>query len=120
MPLDYTQARDQVRLLIPDTEELFFNAAQLDAFLAIEGGVVKLAAARAVEALARDHALVLKVMEVNGVRTDGAAVSRELRQHAKALREEVEADGSFAIAEQVYSPGGWEAALWQDRLRSGL
>lgn len=102
--IDYTSPVGQVRLLIPDVEELYdprqlnkdpeylFTDAQIQAFLAIEGGSVKKAAAAAKLAIATTEALILKVLTTDDKSTDGAKLGAELRQQAKHLREQAEAD----------------------------
>lgn len=117
MAIDYTTATGRVRLLIPDTDESaeIFTDDQIAAFLALADGdtsststaIVKRAAAHAITALATDQAMLLKVVSVNGTAnasTDGAKLSAELRARAKQLREEADAGGDFAIAEQVHTP----------------
>ena len=79
---------DQVRLLIaaPGAGEVFTDD-QVTAFLAMEGEVVKLAAARALGVIAVSEALIAKVIKDGDLSTDGAKLSAELRAQAKELRE---------------------------------
>ncbi len=81
--------RDRVRLLIPDrvTPDHIFENEELDAFLAMEGSV-KTATASALETIAADQALTLKVMRLLDVQTDGRAVAEALLQRAALLREQ--------------------------------
>lgn len=91
MAIDYTSPAGQVRLLIADTDEanLLLNDEQIAAFLRLEGGNVKLAAAQALDAIASSEALISKkITTVDGASTDGPAVAAELRQRAQALREQ--------------------------------
>lgn len=102
--IDYTSPVGQTRLLIPDVEELYdprqlnkapeyiFTDAQINAFLSIEGGNVKKAAAAAKLAIATTEALILKVLTTDDKATDGAKLGAELRQQAKQLRAEAEQD----------------------------
>lgn len=125
MAVELSTAAGQVRLLIPDVDEshLLFTDAQIDAFLTIEGDVVKRAAATAIEALARDQAMLLKVVTVRGqagVSTDGAKLAAELRQQAAQLRADADQDSSgFAIAEHVHSPGQAATRLLNDAQQQG-
>lgn len=102
MSLDFTTPRDQIRLLVSDTNEaaFVFSAAELDAFLALESDGVKRAAALALETLASNEVMVSKVITDNGLSTNGAAVSAELRRRAADLRSQAEDDaGFFDVAE---------------------
>lgn len=100
----------RVRLLITDVvEPALFDDAQIDAFLAMEGGV-KLAAATALETIARSEALISKKITTQDLSTDGPAVAKELRESAKALREqaaveaEAEADDGFGLEIVDFDP----------------
>lgn len=70
----------------------------IDTFLTLEGGNYR-AAATALETIATNQALILKVMKVLDVQTDGAKLAAELRARAQQLRksaeeaEEATADG---------------------------
>lgn len=110
MAIDYESELGRVRLLISDTDEtnLILSDDQINAFISIEGDV-KLAAASALDTIATSEALVLKVMQKDELRTDGAAVAKALREHAKSLREEAHAEGFFDIVEFTpYPPRGPE------------
>jgi hypothetical protein len=93
--IDYTTDVGKVRLLIPDTDEanLLLDDGQVTAFLALEGGSVKLAAAQALDTIASSEALVSKVITTQDLSTDGAKVAAELRARAAALRQQVD-DGT--------------------------
>jgi len=116
-----------VRLLISDTRETtpLFQDAEIDAFLALEGDNVKRAAATAKEAIATDQVLLLKVIERLDLKTDGAAVARELRMQAAQLRQQAqddeatEAGGAFDIAEQVHTMFGARERLYKEAQRRG-
>lgn len=94
MPIDYTGDLGKVRLLIPDTDEnaLLFTDDQITGFLAVEGGIVKRAAAAALETAASNEAIVSKVIRTQDLQTDGAKVSAELRARAAELRRQVNED----------------------------
>ena len=97
-PPDYSTAVGQVRLLIPDTEQLgdtpayLFSDPQIQAFLAMYSNSVKRAAAQAKLVLATSEALINKVIRTYDYQTDGAKLGAELRAQAQALREEAEID----------------------------
>jgi hypothetical protein len=96
---DPTTEAGQVRLLIPDTDEdnQIFSDAEIAAFLVMPGvtgaGKVFRAAAAACGTIARSEALIQKVQETRGVKTNGAALAAEFRQQAIALKADaLEAD----------------------------
>jgi hypothetical protein len=103
-PPDYSTAVGQVRLLIPDTEQLLdpsgthdhgeyiFSDAQVQAFVALYSGNVKRAAAQAKLVLATSEALINKVIRTSDYNTDGAKLGAELREQAKQLQEEADKD----------------------------
>lgn len=97
-PPDYTTAIGQVRLLIPDTEQIgdtpayLFSDPQIQAFLALYGNNVKRAAAQAKLVLATSEALINKVIKTYDFQTDGAKLGAELRAQAAELRAEADRD----------------------------
>lgn len=95
--LDPVTDLGMIRLLITDVDEAFplFTDAQLEAFLAREGGV-KRAAALALETLSTSETLIAKKITTQDLSTDGPAVAKDLRDRAKGLREQAkaEADGT--------------------------
>jgi len=112
-PFTYDPTADAgiVRLLITDTDvanpdNQIFEDAEIDAFLTLEGSVVKRAAARALDVIATREVLVQKVIRIMDLTTDGAKVADALRALAKALRDEAAEDllaagGLFDWAEMV-------------------
>lgn len=103
-PPDYTTAVGQVRLLIPDTEQLgnpadlsaaaayLFNDSQIQALLTLYGNNVKRAAAQAKLVLATSESLINKVIKTGDYSTDGAKLGAELRAQAADLRAEADKD----------------------------
>ncbi len=103
-PPDYTTVVGQIRLLIPDTEQLdnladptqsdayIFSDSQLQAFATLYSNNVKRAAAQAKLVLATSEALINKVIRTYDFTTDGAKLGAELRAQAKALQEEADKD----------------------------
>lgn len=126
---DVATNRGKVRLLIPDRIEAdaVFTDAEIDAYLSMyagEPGTVHLAAAEALETLASDEALVLKVISTNGLSTNGAAVANSLLQRSARLRAKGEAmldDGfcGFDIAEFADSPTQAAENVIKGALRDG-
>lgn len=79
--------RDQVRLLLSDTgDDPLFDNDQIDAFLAMEDGRVKRAAAQALDTIADSQVLTLKVLRTQDRQTDGAKMADSLRKRAATLR----------------------------------
>jgi Arc/MetJ family transcription regulator len=111
MAFTYNPASDdigRVRLIIGDKveAEAMFSDEEIGAFLSMNEDSVKRGAAAALDSIASDQALVLKVVRTLDISTDGAAVARALREHAQRLRDEADAsdaaDGNlFDYAEMV-------------------
>lgn len=111
-PPDYATALGQVRLLIPDTEQLenttdptasaeyIFDDHQIQAFLSLYSDNVKRAAAQAKLVLATSEALINKVIRTADYNTDGAKLGAELREQAKALQQEADKDDLVDSYEQ--------------------
>ena len=103
-PPDYSTTLGQVRLLIPDTEQLanpanpsaaaeyLFNDSQVTALLSLYASNVKKAAAQAKLVLATSESLINKVIKTGDYATDGAKLGAELRAQAAELRIEAEKD----------------------------
>lgn len=100
-------AVDQLRLLLNDVDEatMVFTDTELRTFLALEGGIIKLAAAQAIDTNADDQALASKVLRTQDVTTDGAKLAQVLHARAEQLRAqhdralEAADDGFFGIVE---------------------
>lgn len=97
-PPDYSTAIGQVRLLIPDTEQLgdepsyLFSDSQIQALLALYSDGIKRAAAAAKLILATSEALINKVIKTYDYQTDGAKLGAELRAQAADLKAEADRD----------------------------
>ena len=106
-PPNYSTAIGQVRLLIPDVEQLenlknpsspasyIFDDAQIQAFITLYGDNVKRAAAQAKLTLATSEALISKVIKTDDLATDGAKLGAELRAQAAELRKEADSDDLY-------------------------
>lgn len=124
---DLSVDRGRVRLLISDVDvqtpaNQVFTDDEIDAFLDLEGSV-RLAAALALETIARNEVMVSKVMRVLDLQTDGASVARELRFQAKELRDQAadlaDADATlgFDTADLVVDVFTWRDRVWNENLR---
>jgi hypothetical protein len=106
-PPDYATGIGQVRLLIPDTEQLenpadstadaeyIFDDHQIQAFLSMSNNSIKRAAAEAKMVLAASETLISKVIRTDDLQTDGAKLGAELRAQARELRAQ-------AVEEETY------------------
>lgn len=93
-----------VRLLLSDVSEPYvFADNEVTAFLTMEGGDVKLAAAQAIDVNATNELLASKVLRSQDVSTDGAKLADAMRKHAAELRrqarEDDDAEGFFDVVE---------------------
>lgn len=117
----------KVRLLIPDRVDSghLFEDDEIDTFLALEGNSIKRAAALGLETAASDNALVLKVIKLLDLSTDGARTSAALLERAARLRSQAEAEdsaedgGSFDIAEWTVSDFAYRDRLNNESMRGG-
>lgn len=120
MAIDFTTPLGRVRLLANDVDidNEVFSDVEIDAFLLLEGGNEKLAAAQAIDTIADNEALTSKVLKSQDVQTDGAKLADSLRKRAEALRQQHDADvdgvGAFEIIDVASSrpehtnyPTGW-------------
>lgn len=121
--IDYTSPIGQVRVLIPDLRKLedlrdirnepryLFTDDEILAFLAINNGNVKRAAADACDAIGMDKALQLLVLKTDDKQTDGAKLLDAIVKRAKALREQAKEDDennlSFDVIMPSYEPVDW-------------
>ena len=107
----------KVRLLIPDSSANYvFEDAEITAFLGMESGV-KRAAALALETIASNETLVLKVIRLLDLSTDGAKVADSLLKRAALLRQQADGEamdaelasgGMIDIAQMVIAPFQWD------------
>lgn len=114
--------RDQVRLLISDTDTTnpVFQDAEIEQFLALRRDNVFLAAALGLRTIAGNEAQTLKVIQLLDLNTDGASLSRELRIHATELEQQAGVKGQFAVAEFTLTPSARRQRLWDEVRRGAL
>lgn len=121
--IDYTSPIGQVRVLIPDLRKLedlrdlrnepryLFTDDEILAFLAVNSGNVKRAAADACDAIGMDKALQLLVLKTDDKQTDGAKLLDAIVKRAKTLREQAREDDenslSFDVVMPSYEPVDW-------------
>lgn len=121
--IDYTSPIGQVRVLIPDLRKLedlrdlrnepryLFTDDEILAFLAVNNGNVKRAAADACDAIGMDKALQLLVLKTDDKQTDGAKLLDAIVKRARMLREQAKEDDennlSFDVIMPSYDPVDW-------------
>ena len=114
--IDYTSPIGQVRVLIPDLRKLedlrdlrnepryLFTDDEILAFLAVNNGNVKRAAADACDAIGMDKALQLLVLKTDDKQTDGAKLLDAIVKRAKTLREQAKEDDENNLSFDVIMP----------------
>jgi hypothetical protein len=120
-PPDYATVIGQIRLLVPDVEQLdnladptaeaayIFDDHQMQAFATLYGNNVKRAAAQAKLVLATSEALINKVIRTSDYTTDGAKLGAELRAQAKQLFEEADKDDLADAYDESFIVVGYTA-----------
>ena len=121
---DLATSVGKVRLLVPDRNaaDYVWEDAEITAFLAAEGNVVKLGTALALETMASNEAYVQKVIRILELSTNGAQTADALLKRAAVLRAQAEdevADAGFEIAEMVLDDFSYREFLEKDALRYG-
>jgi len=119
---DVSTSRGQVRMLVPDRnyDTYIFEDEEIDAFLSLESSDVRKAAAMALETIASDQALTLKVIRILELQTDGAKLADALMKRAAQLRSlaaEADDDYGFDVAELVYDDFSARERLEKEALR---
>ena len=121
---DTTTDIGKVRLLIGDVDlaNQIFQDDSISAFLSLESSDIRLAAAQALDTMGSQQVYLLKVLTLPGITTNGALVSKELRERAKALREQVAAGtgdmtGMIDWAEMVTDDFTLRERVWNQGLR---
>jgi hypothetical protein len=106
---DVTTDLGKVRLLSFDTDASnpIFQDEEHQAFLDLNAGNIRLAAAQAIDIVAGNEAYVQKMIKMLDLMTNGPQTAKALREGADELRRQVyegsgDFSGMFDIAEQVY------------------
>jgi len=121
MVYDPTTDAGRVRLLCSDTNDAdrIFSDPEITAFLALNGGSVLLAAAQAIDAMAVNEVMVLKVIRLLDLTTNGAAVAKALNAKADALRKQVNEEADFDWAEMNLDPFTMREIIIKEEMRGG-
>lgn len=108
---DITTDVGKLRLLLVDVDSTnpIFQDNELEVFLSLKNSNLQRAAALAYRVMAGNQTLVLKVIKLLQLSTDGASVGRELRQLATAFDDSATFDEAssgdlFDWAEMVLNP----------------
>ena len=122
---DISSDLGKVRLLIPDRDSgaPIFGDDEILALLSIEDGV-KRATALALETIASDNAMTLKVIRLLDLSTDGAKTSDAILKRAQLLRDQAGVsdesdDDGFDIAEMVYDDFSYREKVVKELIRLG-
>lgn len=124
---DVTTNVGLVRLLISDTDvnNLIFQDEEISAFLALPNNTDDplRAAAQALDSIATNEAMVMKMIHLLDLHTNGPAVSAELRNHAAQLRQdaldgEAAEGGLFDYAEMPVNMFTMRERMLKQMLRS--
>jgi hypothetical protein len=127
MAFTYDLATDvgKVRLMVPDrlAADPIFQDDEITAFLGVEASSLRRAAALALETIASDQVLVLKVIRVQDLTTDGAKVSDALLKRAAQLRAQANDDDAaggylFNIAQLNVNDFTEREILYNDWLKT--
>lgn len=121
--IDFSSPVGQVRVLIPDLRKLedlrdlrnepryLFTDEEIEAFLAVNSGNVKLAAADACDAIGMDKALQLLVLKTDDKQTDGAKLLAAIVGRARQLRAQAKEDEvnnlCFDVVQPTFEPVDW-------------
>lgn len=124
---DVTTDIGKVRMLIPDRVEdgAIFQDDEIGAYLSMNDSNVRRAAAEALETIASDEAMTLKVISTLDITTNGASTSSAIIERAKLLRKAAdEADGAedggmLDYAEMNLNAFTARERVWKQALRNG-
>ena len=107
------QAKDKVRLLIPDRTDpaknppAMFSDEELNDLLVESGGVATEAAATACEIIAMDSARQAISFSINGMNINKSSIPSFFLQRAKSLREQLDTTGDEFIDVMEYNVDQW-------------
>jgi len=114
------------RLLCSDTDATrqIMSDEDLAAFIVMAGHYMP-AAAMALDSIAANEVLSLKVLNIMGMATDGASVAKMLMLRAQKIRDDYEryaaANGpGFATAEMPDGSFAWEEKILKEYMRGHL
>jgi len=121
MSYDPSTDAGKVRLLITDTDTTneIFTDVEINTFISMAAeNDIRLAAAEALETIARSEALVQKKIKLLDLTTDGPAVAKSLMDSAKSLREQAANESDIDWIEIGLTTWNREEIIWNDALRT--
>lgn len=103
---DPTTDVGKVRMLIPDRveEHAIFSDEEIEAYLSMNSSNVRRAAAEALETIASDEVMTLKVLSTLDLSTNGASTSDAILARAKILRSQAD------VSDLAEDGGGFDYA----------
>lgn len=100
---------------------VLLSDATLQDFIDLEGvesgNDIRFAAADALDAMAINQALLLRKIKMLDLETDGPAMAKALQAAAKIMRDMIQEDGSFDIAEQINDGPAFQEKILKDFMR---
>lgn len=124
MSWNYDTSTDigKVRALITDTDanRPLMDDEEIQVYLDLESGDVKLAAALCLEGISTNELLCSKVVTIMGLTVDGAQVAKQLLARAKTLRESAVSTGGFLSIELADDPYQRREKFWKEVQRGNL
>ncbi len=118
---DPTNAIGLIRTISGDKYEAaaFHSDEEIEAFLSLEDGDLKLASAQVLDSMASNEAVIQKQIKLLDLTTNGPAVAKALRDHATELRRQVDEEPAFDFAEQVNDSFSYREKILKDAIRRG-
>lgn len=113
--LTFTKAPTDGAVVLVTYDHTILSDGDIQTFLTLEDNDNQMAAAMALETIATNQALVLKVIKLQNLSTDGAALSRALLERSKQLREQTA--GDFDWAEMVTNEFTFDERIFSQHLR---
>lgn len=113
---DVSTDAGKVRMITADSRDdgHILEDDEVAAFLALNGGNVRLAAADALETIASNESLVQKAMKLLDVQTNGPAVAADLRKAAATQRALAAGDLAAVNTDMGFDIAFNPATTWQD------
>lgn len=124
---DPTTNVGRVRRTLPDKteDEAFWTDEEIQSFLDDESADWRRATALALETMASDDVLVLKVMRVQNIETNTDRAAKLLMDRAKRLRElaadaDAAAGDAFDFAEMVITDNQYSERVYNQAIRESI
>lgn len=110
--------------VVAEYNHVFLLDSQIQDFIDLIGERAFLVSAMCLDTIASTQALIQKKIRILDLETDGPALARALREHAKVLRaadEQLDSEeAGFDWAEQINDAAGWNERMYKEWARGGL